>query len=665
MKLNSIKFKLILFIFGLTILLFSANIAISTISFNSYSDHNNKTEVMNANETISEKIKELKNESLSIGSQLALNPRIIKGIENKDSQEIFNDLKDILKDLDVEFVTITDEKGNVIIRSYEPDKKGDSILNQANVRNALAGKLNSQVESGTQIKLAARAGAPVKNENGDIIGVVSVGYRLDSNNLVDYVKSKFGCDATIFMGDVRVATSIMKDGERVVGTKLDEKIAKVVLSNNAYSGEANVLGSKFDAYYSPITGDNNEAVGVIFTGKSKAESQLFIKKFVINNIISSIIVLILVGIAIYLYIDKKVSKPLASAVTHFKHLSEGNFTEKTLEKDLKRKDEIGDMSRGIEHMRQDLINLIKKIMNNSQDMSAASEELFATVEEFSAMSQNINSGIGNINFGIQETSSAAEEINASVEEVEASINVLTNKAVEGSNNASAAKTRVEDMQNRSLESIKEIEMVFSEKEEKILQAIKEGQVVKNIKVMADTIAEISEQTNLLALNAAIEAARAGEHGKGFSVVAEEVRRLAEQSSDAVESIKSTILKVQDAFRNLSNNSDEVLTFMKERVNPKFQDMIEIGKENYKDAQFVSKMSNEIAEMTKEISITMEQVTKAVESMADTAQKSSQETDEIVNNIDEVNRATDEIAKTAQEQTRLAQDLNEMIQKFQV
>lgn len=304
-------------------------------------------------------------------------------------------------------------------------------------------------------------------------------------------------------------------------------------------------------------------------------------------------------------------------------------------------------------------------MNNSQDMSAASEELFATVEEFSAMSQNINSGIGNINFGIQETSSAAEEINASVEEVEASINVLTNKAVEGSNNASSAKTRVEDMQNRSLESIKEIEMLFSEKEEKILQAIKEGQVVENIKVMADTIAEISEQTNLLALNAAIEAARAGEHGKGFSVVAEEVRRLAEQSSDAVESIKSTILKVQNAFRNLSNNSDEVLTFIKERVNPKFEDMIEIGKENYKDAEFVSKMSNEIAEMTKEISITMEQVTKAVESMADTAQKSSQETDEIVNNIDEVNRATDEIAKTAQEQTRLAQDLNEMIQKFQV
>jgi methyl-accepting chemotaxis protein len=202
-------------------------------------------------------------------------------------------------------------------------------------------------------------------------------------------------------------------------------------------------------------------------------------------------------------------------------------------------------------------------------------------------------------------------------------------------------------------------------QESLKVAVEKSKAVDKINELTARILEITEQTNLLALNAAIEAARAGEHGKGFSVVAEEVRRLAEQCSDAVESIKSTIFKVQNAFRNLSNNSDEVLTFMKERVNPKFEDMIEIGKENYKDAEFVSKMSNEIAEMTKEISITMEQVTKAVESMADTAQKSSQETDEIVNNIDEVNRATDEIAKTAQEQTRLAQDLNEMIQKFQV
>ena len=171
---------------------------------------------------------------------------------------------------------------------------------------------------------------------------------------------------------------------------------------------------------------------------------------------------------------------------------------------------------------------------------------------------------------------------------------LTGKAIEGSNNATKAKERTNNMQNKAKLSIEEIEKLFLEKRQGIVQAIEDGKVVENIKIMADTIAGISEQTNLLALNAAIEAARAGEQGKGFSVVAEEVRKLAEQSSTAVDDIKDTIVKVQNAFENLSENSNEVLKFIQERVNPKFEEMVEVGKENYKDAEFVSKLSEEIS-----------------------------------------------------------------------
>ena len=124
------------------------------------------------------------------------------------------------------------KKVTVLARTHEPEKKGDSVLNQANVKIALEGKANSQVEPGTQVKLAARSGVPVKNEKGEIIGVISTGYRLDSNEIVDYIKSKFNCDATIFLGDTRIATTIIKDNERVVGTKLDPDIAKIVLANN-------------------------------------------------------------------------------------------------------------------------------------------------------------------------------------------------------------------------------------------------------------------------------------------------------------------------------------------------------------------------------------------------------------------------------------------------
>ena len=165
---------------------------------------------------------------------------------------------------------------------------------------------------------------------------------------------------------------------------------------------------------------------------------------------------------------------------------------------------------------------------------------------------------------LKQSTTTSEQISASVEKVDCNINTLSQKAADGSNNALKIKERSNLIQNNYKSAIDENRKVYLEKEEMILNSIKDGKVVEDIKIMADTIWDIAEQTNLLALNAAIEAARAGEQGKGFAVVAEEVRRLAEQSSNAAEKVKETIDKVQESFKKLSGSSNELLKFMRGR-----------------------------------------------------------------------------------------------------
>lgn len=328
-------------------------------------------------------------------------------------------------------------------------------------------------------------------------------------------------------------------------------------------------------------------------------------------------------------------------------------------------DEFSQTAIGLNTALNNVSEMVETITNNSSDMSAASEELSTTVEELTSQLKVIDKSTEEINVGAQEASDFAEQISVSMEEINSNVEELSSKAVEASDNAGGSKERANKIQKDGQTMIKEIRKIYEEKEEKILNAIEEGKVVEDIKLMADAIAQIAEQTNLLALNAAIEAARAGEQGKGFAVVAEEVRKLAEQSGETVTKIQSTIGKVQQAFKNLSHNGSEVLEFVNTRVSDMFDNSLEIGKQYYNDAEYMSSMSEDLASMTSQIGVTVNQVNEAVQNMAASAQQATEHTGEILGSVDETTKAMEEVAKTAQSQAEFAQKLNELVQKFSI
>lgn len=372
----------------------------------------------------------------------------------------------------------------------------------------------------------------------------------------------------------------------------------------------------------------------------------------------ALVLLVLSG----LYITRIIKKPLAQMVQFCEDLSSGDFREKV--RHVVQKDEIGQLGNALGKMRTDLRGLLKSVVESAEQVSAASEELTASAEQSAQAANQVAASITEVAAGAEKQLSAADQATGIVKTMTGKLsqmNDITNTATEMSSQATNKASLGEDTVSKAIKQMGKVEATVNSSADVVERL---GERSKEIDQIVDAISNIAGQTNLLALNAAIEAARAGEHGRGFSVVAEEVRKLAEQSQEAAKQISGLISVIQ------TDTNEAVLAMNQGTQEVKIgTTLVGNSGEAFKEIQnIVSDVSGKVQAISasvEELSSSSLQIVDSVNEIDKLSGKSSEETQSVSAATEEQSASVQEIASASQTLANIAVELQKKASKFQI
>lgn len=375
-----------------------------------------------------------------------------------------------------------------------------------------------------------------------------------------------------------------------------------------------------------------------------------------------IIALIVSSIAVFLIISY-ITHTIKQVQKFSDHLANGDLTVKELKN--KSHDELGSMAQALNNMFRQNRKMIGSIADHSEKMFNSSQGLKDASENLSAKFAEIEASMNKINDATSAASAATEQVNASAEEVNTSMNTLateTNGALATANGIKKRAAEVSEKSRQSSESARALSKQFGEQ---LAVSIENGKVVDSIGELANLIDGIALQINILSLNTSIEAARAGEAGRGFAVVANNIRKLSNETSEAVKNIQDTVEKVQVSFNDLSKNSEGLLSFVNDKVMPDYETLTETAEQYGKDAEYFAGITGKVADMSKDIEQIMGQVGQAIQNIAESSQNTAAESTSVMNSVEDVSDTVKSVSTMSQEQQDIAEDLDNTVKAFKL
>ena len=610
-------------------------------------------EVKDKSEVLSENVELMKQKSFAAVEWFGSSARLIDAFKSGNRTAAIETGQLAMKSMGFDYLLITDNTGKVFIRAHNPEKYDDNIANQTGIKKALRGERSVGIEQGEAVKLSVRAGAPIKDGN-KIIGTVSLGYVLSSNNFPDEQKRILGCDVTVFFKDERIATSLIQDGKRLTGTKMEHPgiLDTVLKQGNNYYGNATILKKLYHTAYLPLKDADNNIAGMLFIGKDAGViGKLTFKLFFYQNITLAIMGVFFIML-FYSFIKRILIKRLNIVTARLKDIAEGEG-DLTVALDAEFNDELGELAQNFNNFVKKIRDVISDIKRISDELSSMSKQLSSTTMIFSDNAQNQASSVEEVNATTEELSAGMEFISDNTKIQHDNLSQMVDKMNELSSLINNMGTKVNEshkLAGSMSENARKGEISIGTMNTSMNMINESSSKVSNI---IQIINDISDKINLLSLNAAIESARAGEAGRGFAVVADEISKLADETAGSIKEIDKLIklnnseilkgLEISDETNRIIGSiikGVESVTLMMNSLTGFMENQLNAKDKMNAVAEIVKSKTDEIKNATSEHLISTEEIVKATSTINEMTQAIAAGAEEMASMTEEISGMAD-------------------------
>ena len=506
------------------------------------------------------------------------------------------------------------------------------------------------------------ASAPFYDRNKNFIGVATGDINMTSLQKI-VTDTKIGTTGWAFLLDGTGTYLAHPDAKKVLKTKMNQdtntslaSLATSMLTEK--KGRASFSGQNGtnQLFFTKIPHTNWVLAMVMPEKELFAPLQSLLTRLLIISVIS-VFVIVTVILLYSRYITSNIKKINDASLV----LAEGDFTQEIT---VHSADEIGQMAKNFNAMTAKIRDLMSHVSNNSHHVAATAEQLTASSEQTSQATEQIAVSIQEVASGADAQSKIVLNTNRLVENVSERMQLITQK-IQNVNGASHHASNTSTTGIKVMEDMRKQITTIHEKVRRSSDVVNTlGKKSEEIGNILSLITSIAEQTNLLALNAAIEAARAGEHGKGFAVVADEVRKLAEQSASAAGEIHTIIAQIQTESGNAVEAMREGSIAVNEGIT-----MVSDASHAFEEIRTaVGGVSTQIEETTDsfmKIQSGIAQIVQVMDDLTHTFELATENTQHVAAAVEEQTASMEEVASASAVLSRSAEELNEVINRFKV